>query len=182
MKVDFTGRGVDVTPRIKSFTESKLERLRKHLDEVQSLAVILSAQKYRQQIEIRVQTKKRVFVGSEESNDMFHAIDSAIDKLESQLSKHKAKMVAKKRNTTETIRDAAVFDVQVAATEAAPAQEVQVIRTDNAMVKPMDLEEAVDELVKLEHDFLVFRNSETDDFNVVYRRSDGHVGYFAPEG
>lgn len=181
MKVDFTGRGVDVTPRIKSFTESKLERLRKHLDEVQSLAVIFSVQKYRQHVEIKVQTKKRVFVGSEESNDMFHAIDSVIDKLESQLSKHKAKIMAKKRNTTETIRDGAVFGVQVMATDNATSHEVQVIRTDNAMVKPMDLEEAVDELVKLEHEFLVFRNSDTDSFNVVYRRSDGHIGYISPE-
>ena len=181
MKVDFTGRGVDITPRIKTFTEGKLERLRKHLDEVQDMKVILSSEKYRQQAEIKFLSQKRTFVGSEESTDMFHAIDSVIDKLESQVKKHKQKRNSKKRNTTETIRDVNTFEDVLPATEES-ADEVRVIRADSAMFKPMDLDEAVEELTKLNREFIIFRNSESDLFNVVYRRTDGHIGFVEPEG
>ncbi len=176
MKIDFTGRGVEINDRIRAFTASKMDRLKRQLDDIRDVVVVLAVEKYRQRAEIRFQASTRVFHGADETNDMFQSIDRVMDKLEAQVRKFKEKINAKKRNTTETIR---------AAEEPAPASapvasgEIQVIRNNNA-VKPMNVEEAVEELLKLEHEFILFRNADTNALNVVYRRKDGNVGLVDP--
>jgi putative sigma-54 modulation protein len=177
MKVDFTGRGVDITDRVRSFTQGKLERLRKHLDEINDVHVVLSVEKYRHKAEIKFQTSKRSFHGAEETSEMFQSIDRVIDKLESQARKYKEKMNSRKRNTTESIRINVLS--QPEPTDKGE-RELKVIHTDQSQVKPMSLEEAVDELEKLNQEFIIYRNSETDRINVVYHRKDGNVGYIEP--
>jgi len=174
MKIDFSGRGVDITDRIRDFASSKMERLTRHLDDIRDVAVTLSVEKYRQRAEIRFHALKRVFNGTEETSDMFQSIDKVVDKLENQIRKAKEKVNAKKRNTTETIRSGE--------TPAPPANpgEIQVVRNEE-MVKPMNVEEAVEELLKLDHEFIIFRNADNNHIlNVVYRRKDGNVGLIDP--
>ena len=175
MKVDFTGRGVEIEDRIKEFTHGKLERLKKHFDEIHDLTVILSTEKYRHKAEINFLSQKRSFHGAEESSDMYQSIDRAIDKVETQVKKFKQKQMTKKRHTTETIR-ANGMETEEHARKLTGNNEVKVIRSKNNVVKPMSLEEAVEELEKLNQEFIIFRNAETEMVNVVYHRRDGNVG------
>ena len=55
------------------------------------------------------------------------------------------------------------------------------MRTKRFAVKPMDVEEAIMQMELLGHDFFVFRNAETDDVNVLYRRRDGNYGLIDPD-
>ncbi|CAM2008909.1 ribosome hibernation-promoting factor, HPF/YfiA family [Acanthopleuribacter pedis] len=180
MRIDFTGRGVDITDRIRTFTKGKLERLAKHLDDIQDVTVVLSVEKYRQKAEVKFLSKKRAFHCTEETSDMFGSIDRAVEKLETQVKKFKEKKTTLKRNTTESIRHHVITPPD-REEETAGEAELKIIRTDNSVVKPMSLDEAVDELTKLDQEFIIFRNHETDRVNVVYRRNDGNIGYIEPD-
>lgn len=177
MKVEYTGRGVEINDRLRDFTRSKLDRLSKHLVDIHNLHVVLSVEKYRHRAEIKFSSAKKGFHGTEETTDMFQSIDGAVDKLETQVKKYKEKLNASKRNTTQTIRQNHVPEAEPSL--SAGEREYRVIRRQ-APVRPMNLDEAVDELDKLKHDFIVFRDSESDTINVVYRRKDGHVGLIDP--
>lgn len=179
MKIDFTGRGFEITNRIRNFAESKLERIKKHLDEIQDVGVVLSVEKYRNKAEIKFQSGKRSFHGAEETADMFQSIDKVVDKLESQVRKHKEKLTAKKRHTTESIRHNGEALAEPVVSHGGGEEELRVIRSERPLT-PMNLDEALEELDKLNHNFIIFRDSDSERVNVVYRRDDGNVGLIDP--
>lgn len=179
MKIDFTGRGIDVSDRIRSFTESKLERLKKILGNIQDVKAVFTVEKYRQKAEINFHFEKHDFHGTEETTDLFQSIDGVVEKLEKQARRFKDKRMSRKRSTTETIRSNGLqIDEPTMAID--PDRTIQVIPVDPIQVRPMALEEAVDALTKFEDEFLVFRNADTEVINVVYRRKDGHIGHIGP--
>jgi len=180
MRIDFTGRGVDISDRIRQFTESKMDRLKKMLGDIQEVKTVLTVEKYRHRAEINFHADKHDFHGAEETHDLFQSIDGVIEKLEKQARRLKDKRMARKRHTTETIRSNGEILEDVPSTTAEPEPIIQVIPVDPAQVQPMALEEAVDSLTKFENEFLVFRNAETEVINVVYRRKDGNIGHIGP--
>jgi putative sigma-54 modulation protein len=178
MKVDFAGRGIDITDRIRSFTESKLDRLTKHLDELQDVGVVLSVEKYRHRAEIKFNSLRRNFHGTEETNDMFQSIDRVVDNLEAQVRKFKQKTTAKRRNMPQNHKH---NDPPIEPMDDLPEHkeaEAHVIRTDH--VELYNLEEAVDELENEKLGFVIYRDSESAKINVVYRRRDGNIGLIDP--
>ena len=181
MRVDFTGRGIDITDRLRSFATTKLTRLEKLAEDMRDVSVVLSTEKYRHRAEVNFLSRKRNFHGTEETNDMFQAIEGVVSKLESQLKKVKGKETAKKRNTHDTIRSSDL-DEPVAVEPAAAARggDVQVIRAKPTDFRPMSLEEAVEQLQASDRDHLVFRGSETNRVTVVFQRRDGHIGLIEP--
>ncbi|MCB1051822.1 MAG: ribosome-associated translation inhibitor RaiA [Acidobacteria bacterium] len=172
MKIDFTGRGFEITPSIRSHTQAKLERLLKHLDGIQDVTVVFSVEKYRQKCEINFLSSKHSFHGAEETDDMLASIDGVIEKLEKQARKLKTKRVTSKRKGQETIR----VNGETALTGSSEP-EIRIIHTKPNEIKPMTVEEAVEQLQKSSHEFLVFQNSESDRLGVVFKRKDGHYGF-----
>jgi len=180
MKIDFTGRGVEITSRLRDFTEGKLERVKKLVEDMHDITVVLSTEKYRHKADIRFLSQKRSYQGAWETSDMFQAIDHVVAKLESQVKKFKNKQRSLKRSTTESIRGEGL---QATEDPAAPIDgEVRIIRSSNSQVKPMNVDEAVDELQKFKREFVFFRNADNDAVNVVYNRKDGHIGLIEPAG
>ncbi|KTC90957.1 ribosome hibernation promoting factor [Fluoribacter dumoffii] len=92
MQINITGHHIDVTPALRAFTEEKLEKLERHFDHIKSINVVLNVEKLRQIAEATVHVNKGELHASAESEDLYAAIDSLIDKLERQLSKHKEKI------------------------------------------------------------------------------------------
>ena len=92
MNLNITGRHVEVTPAIRDYLSSKLDRVIRHFDNVTSVAVILSVEKLKQKAEVTMHVRgKDIFVESEDA-DMYAAIDSMADKLDRQVQKYKQKM------------------------------------------------------------------------------------------
>jgi len=176
MKIDFTGRGVDIDTEMREHTQAKLERLKKHLDDIRDVHVVLSVQKYRHKAEINLQAKRQTFHGQEETSEMMQSIDRVIEKIEKQARRSKAKRINRKRKINGNT------DVEpVELGDTAADGEIRVIRSDNQVVKPMNLDEAVEEIQKFKQEFLIFQNSESQCMGVVYKRPDGHVGYIEPK-
>ena len=91
MNVQVSGHHVEVTPAIRDYVLSKLERIQRHFDQVIEINVILSVQKLRQKAEISVHMPgKDIHVESDDA-DMYAAIDLMMDKLDRQIIKHKQK-------------------------------------------------------------------------------------------
>lgn len=92
MNLNITGHHVEVTPAIREFVTSKLDKVVRHFDGVTSVSVILSVEKLRQKAEVTVHVRgKDIFVESE-NEDMYAAIDNLIDKLDRQVLKYKEKV------------------------------------------------------------------------------------------
>ncbi len=180
MKIDFTGRGVEISNQLRDYTRTKLDRLVRHFADIRDISAVLSVEKYRHRAEIKFSTPKRGFHGSEETSDMFLSVDRVVDKLEAQVKKFKEKKTTKKRHTTATIR---ATDIPLNGTDLAPSEsagsDVKIVRHTTPL-KPMNLEEAVEELEKLNQEFIMFRNADNEHVNVVYRRKDGHIGLIEP--
>lgn len=92
MQIHITGHRMEVTPALKSFTEEKFDKLERHFDKITSINVIFDVDKLIQKAEATVLVTKAEIFASSESDNMYAAIDSLIDKLDRQLIKHKEKI------------------------------------------------------------------------------------------
>jgi putative sigma-54 modulation protein len=93
MQINITGHRMDVTPALKAFTKEKFNRLERHFDHITSINVVYDVEKLRQIAEATVFVSKGELHASSESEDMYAAIDSLVDKLNRQLIKHKEKLL-----------------------------------------------------------------------------------------
>ena len=94
MQINITGHRIDVTPALRAFTEEKFDRLERHFDHITAINVVFDVEKIRQIAEATVLVAKGELHASSESEDMYAAIDTLVDKLNRQLIKHKEKLLA----------------------------------------------------------------------------------------
>ena len=92
MQMNITGHHVDITDSLKSYVESKVERLQRHFDHMTNVHVILSVEKERHKAESTIHVNGGNLFAESEEESMYAAIDSLVDKLDRQLKKHKEKM------------------------------------------------------------------------------------------
>src|SRR5205823_1406915 len=103
----------------------------------------------------------------EVSTDMYTSIAAVLDKIEKQILKSKGRVQAKRhRNGNGVVRATSVIEVEEVLGERLP----RIVRTNEVAAKPMSVDDAAIAVDESEHDFLVFRNSENDRLNVVYKR------------
>ena len=92
MNLNITGRHVEVTPTIRDYLSSKLDRVIRHFDNVTSVTVTLSVEKLKQKVDVTLHVRgKDIFVESEDA-DLYAAIDAMTDKLDRQVQKYKQKL------------------------------------------------------------------------------------------
>ena len=173
MKYVITGRGTNVTDGLRSAIEEKLGKLEHYFAPDTEVHVTLKVEKDRQKVEVTVPVKGHIIRAEQVSDDMYVSIDLIEDIIERQLRKYKTKIVDSKQNvgsfTSEFMQEDDYED-----------EDVKVIRTKRFAVKPMDPEEACVQMELLNHSFYVFRNAETDEVNVVYKRKGGDYGLIEP--
>ena len=91
MNVQVSGHHVEVTPAIRDYVLSKLERIQRHFDQVIDINVVLSVQKLKQKAEISVHMPGKDIHVESDDGDMYAAIDLMMDKLDRRIIKHKDK-------------------------------------------------------------------------------------------
>ncbi len=167
------GKNVEITPALRDYVEKRIGKITRYFDSVGEISVLLSVIKERHMVEVTVPVQGVLLRGEEASHDMYASIDLVIEKLERQIHKHKTKMQRR-------FRDGTLLD-EAFASPAAPAQEdddeeYPIVKRKKFVVKPMDVQEAIMQMNLLNHDFFVFRDADTEEVNVVYRRADGKYG------
>jgi len=179
MQITTTFRHLDPSDPLKSYAEEKLERVNKYIDEPVVAQVFMTVEKIRHCAEVTITAKGITIKASEETNDMYSAIDAVVDKIERQLRRYKERIKKHKPASESLARQ--VKKTVVAAESIDQQQEPVVIRTNTFSIKPMSVDEAVMQMDLLHKDFLVFTDAVTDSISVVYRRKDGNYGLIEPQ-
>ena len=117
--------------------------------------------------------KGNIVRAEQESNDMYVSIDLVEEIIERQLRRYKTKIIERQQATVNLSKEFIEEEVD--------DEEIKIVRTKRFAVKPMDVEEACVQMELLGHNFFVFRNAETDEVNVVYKRKGNTYGIIEPE-
>ena len=174
MKFVIIGKNIEVTPGLRSAVEDKIGKLEKYFNPETEVHVTLSVEKERQRIEVTIPIKGTIIRAEQVSSDMYASIDLVEAVLERQLRKYKNKIVDQKQSAMALSQ---VFLDE----DTAEDDEIKIVRSKRFAIKPMDIEEACVQMELLGHDFFVFRNAETDEVNVVYKRKGNTYGLIEPE-
>ncbi|MDR1209122.1 MAG: ribosome-associated translation inhibitor RaiA [Clostridiales bacterium] len=176
MKFNYSGKNVAVSERVKEQVEKKIGRVSRVLPENSEIFVTLSSGKIDFKVEITVPLKKRVLRAEASARDAYAAIDIVVDSLDRQMVKYKKRLSDRARRgalQASAAKEELRFAFQAEPYDDEPDEPV-IRKSKRISIKPMDPEEAVMEMELLGHGFFVFRNADTDEVNVVYRRSDGY--------
>lgn len=97
MNLTISGHHLEVTPAIREYVQAKLERVKRHFDQVIDIAVILTVDNLkektkRQKAEINLRVSGKTVYVESLAHDLYAAIDSLIDKLDRQVMKYKTKV------------------------------------------------------------------------------------------
>jgi putative sigma-54 modulation protein len=177
MRIEYTGRQLEVTPQLRDLTERKLQKLSKVLRGITHVHVVMSGDKHRQIAEVGIQSPRLSLTATEESGDIAASLATVIDKLTRQAQRHMGKLRERKRRAPS--RAVALWSGVMAT--PAEAGGPRVIRSRRFVVKPMTVDEAILQVGASEDGFLVFRDAATERVNVLYKRRDGNLGLIEPE-
>ena len=168
MKIIVTGKNINVSDKIQTAIEKKFEKLGKYFAVDIKANVVIHPEKAKVKMEATIATKGAIFRAEDVSQDIFDCIDIVADKLSSQMSKYKGKML-RKNKSNESVR----FEM---IPETAEPEEGKVVKTKRFELTPMTVDEAILQMELLQHNFFVFLNVETDSVSVVYKRQDKDYG------
>jgi putative sigma-54 modulation protein len=176
MRVDITGRHIDITPGLRQLIDKSLARMERVLnDRALSATVVLTKERYRHKTELVLHAKgDHILSGLGEGNTWPLSIRKASAKLEHQAQKLKSRWTEGKRQRK---NNRAVG----AAASPEPQTARRVVRATRYAVKPMSIDDAAQRLEAVPETFVVFRNADSDAINVLFRRKDGHLGLIEPD-
>jgi len=175
MRYIITGKNIEVTAGLKSAVQDKIGKLEKYFSPDTEVHATLSVEKDRQKIEVTIPVKGNIIRAEQVNADMYASIDLVVDIIEKQLKKYKNKIIDNKQSGPSDFTQAFLDE------DYEDEDEIAITRVKKFAIKPMDPEEACLQMELLGHDFYVFRNSETDEVNVVYKRKNNTYGLIEPE-
>lgn len=195
MKLEVSGRHIEVTSAMKTFTREKIQKLQRWVDELMEAHVILTVEKHRHIAEIVAHGRHVTLSAREVSSDMYTSIGQCLEKLERQAQKHKEKHETKRRRTAGKQPEIPKPPPEPEPEEEKPKKAARrrtaaarsgnglppIVRTETFSRKPMSVEEAGMQLRDSDMEFFVFRNARSREVNVLYRRRDGSLGLIEPE-
>lgn len=170
MLVKITSKNLNPTERTKEQIEKKIGKLEKYFANNTEATVMLTNEKNNTvKLEATIHAGSTIFRAENTGNDLLVCLDAVIDKLASQMSRFKKKLVKKHHDQKE------VFLAEVPDTADA-VEELLIAKTKSFRISPMSVEEAVLQMELLEHNFFVYRDGEKNNVCVVYKRKDGTYG------
>jgi putative sigma-54 modulation protein len=192
MRLELTARHFTIPAPVRKIAEQRLGRcLRPLNDSAVSAQVVVTREKTRFHAEVTLHARGEHFMhGEATGRDATTALSAAIDKIERQVLKLKSKWTERKRQGISAAkaasaaprpeRGAAAFGTDLGERDNG-GQQMRIIRARRYAVKPMSVDEAAMEVADGRDAFLVFRNSSTEEINVLFRRADGNLGLIEPE-
>lgn len=176
MKFNIVGRNIELTQGLRDSVEKKLGKLGKYFSDDTTANVTLSVQKEMQTIEVTIPVKGSIIRAEESSTDMYVSIDLVEEIIERQIRRHKKKLI----DRTQSAEAFSSLFIEEEVPED-DDDEIRIVKVKKFDFKPMDPEEACLQMDLLGHSFFVFKNSETDETCVVYKRKNNTYGLIEPE-
>ena len=180
MRTIVKGKNVEVPDRVRSYTERKLQRLERLLDDRTDAIVELSNEMHRSAADAHIAEVTLVIDGSvlrshAVGGSYQAALDTVVDKVERQAVDHKSKprVRARPEQEKQILR-------KIADGTAEPGRERRIVKTKRFAIEPMFEEDAMAAMDELGHEFFVFVDAETERIAILYLRDDGDYGLIEP--
>ena len=175
MNINIRGDKIEVTDSIKKYIKEKLSRLDRYFEDSSKIDshVLVRARNGEQVIEVTIPTSRYTLRAEEKNSDLYAAIDLVIDVLERQIRKNKTKL-NKRREINQDF-------AYIPEDEEEYEDENIIVKRKTVSAKPMSEEEAILQMELLGHQFFMYKDSETNEPAVVYKRADGNYGVIESE-
>ena len=188
MKLVIQGKNIEVTDAIRDYVTQKIEKAVTHFHHLfNDVNIDLSVEKNprvspsKQMAEVTIYVNDSIVRAQEGSDNLYVSIDLVADKISRQLRKYKERRQASTREPIKTavaLQDQPIVNLHLSDRE--PELPPEVVRMKYFAMPAMSLEDARSQLQLVDHDFYMFRNSETDEINVIYERNHGGFGLIQP--
>lgn len=179
MHLSVTFRHMDAIDPLKEYAVEKLQKIRKYFPDPIQAHVVLSTEKHLHHADVNVTLHNGIVLkGRESTEDMYSSVDLVMAKIERQVRKYKERIRAHKPTAGPAVhvRHQVFEAASIEAGDGSAAPATRVIKSSRFLAKAMSIDEAVMQMNLLGNEFLVFTNAESEDINVLYRRSDGNYG------
>lgn len=177
MDITVTFRHMEPTESLKTYAEEKVSKINKILDSPSEAHIVMGVEKFRHIADVTLSVNGARIKAVEETGDMYSALDRVMDKIETQVKRHRSKI---RKRTPGNIKGEDTLVSEESEEEIRLSAEEPSIEVEKLVAKPMDPEEAAMQLEISQQDFLVFRNSGSKEINVLYKRGDGNLGLIEP--
>ncbi len=185
--VKVTGRHLQITEAINDYVTKKIENLHLDYPKIIEAHAILEVVKHRHLAEVILVCSNHITIeATEETDDMYAAIDAVVDKVARQMRKYKTRLMKKHRPRTDIVQHLEEHVLESEPVEPENEEEESgthhpVVRSERYPVKPMFVDEAVLQLeMSTSRQFIVFLNARSSRMNVLYRRKSGEFGLIEP--
>jgi len=194
MKLVIQGKNIEITDAIRDYVHQKVEKAVSHFESLTTeVDVNLSVARNprinpKQTAEVTIYANGTVIRSEESSEDLYASIDLVADKIARRLRKYKEKRQNNKHKTKVAVEPPELVENLVEDTEGisdliangTPELPPDVVRTKYFAMPPMKVEEALEQLQLVGHDFFMFKNADTGEINVIYERNHGGYGVLMP--
>lgn len=174
MKISVSGKQMNVRDTLRASIEKKLHKFDKFFGDETEAQVTCRVRKGVKIVEITIRYGNVTFRSEEENETFESALDRSIESLERQIRKNKTRL-------EKTVRRDAFRILEIGDNDEYEEDEEFVVRTKTYGTKPMTTPEAILQMNLLGHSFFVFRDAESEEIAVVYKRKDGNYGILKPE-
>ena len=178
MKYNIIGRKVNLRDNFKERVYKKLGKFEKIFSEDAEATVTVTLEKNRQTVEVTIFDNGMMYRAESTSLEMNDSLDTVVDILGGQIRKNKTKLSKKIKPES---MDQFFMDEDSEEDAMSEDDDYEVVRKKTFSVKPLSTEEAILQMNMIGHEFFMFRNANTNEINVVYRRKDGKYGLLEPE-
>jgi putative sigma-54 modulation protein len=184
MEIQITGKNLELSPAIRTYINRKMEKINNHLSNILSFEAVAAEEQTRAPenrfiLQVTINNNGTLLRGEEKGQDLYTATDKVVEVMNRQIEHYKGKLTISKGKTIPSIRTNTA-EVKSGIEAEHNDTEPKIVRTKRFDVKPMSLEEAVDQMVLLNHDFFLFFNPDSNNMNLLYKRKDGNYGLIEP--
>jgi len=170
MKVTINSKNIKANDKLLAAIESKMAKLDKYFSQDTSAVVMLSEEKTGlAKLEATIHAGSLTFRAEEANADLFFCLDRVLDKLSSQMSRLKGKLVKRHKDVKEVIiEEIPDLNEQI--------EEKGLVRTKELDLVPMAIDEAILQMEMLGHTFFVFQDPDSLKTSIIYKRTNGGYG------
>lgn len=180
MNIDFVAHSIQLDDEIREYAHTKLNKLTKFLDEPIEVRVSLAQERHRCHADLHIVHRHGLIQATEETDELLDAINLAVDKAGKQARRSRKKFIDKRRKADRNNGNQWPVEVLERASVGGGVTP-RIIKSSVLSIKPMSLDEAALHLEESKNDFVVFRDANSDQVSVLYKRRDSNYGLISPE-
>ena len=174
MRIEIVSKNYELSEKLRQITEQKLAKLDKYFDDDVKVKVSFKRQANALTTEVMLDYANKFVRATATSDNFYDNLDIVLPKIEGQIRKYRTRF--DKHQKVRAYHEAAVFE-----TADREMPEKSIVKDKKFKLVPMTLDEAMEEMELLGHNFYVFLEAKSGTIQVLYQRNDGDLGLIEPE-